>query len=67
MSEFDAEIAELKEMKENLTAFTDKFKAIECPEGVERWPCADEFIAAAEGDRKGVTRFGRNPVVSTDA
>jgi len=48
-------------------AFTKRFNAIECPEGVEPWPCAEEFSAAGDGDRREVTRLGRNSVVSTDA
>jgi DNA-binding transcriptional MerR regulator len=66
-SEIDAEITGLQEMKGDLIAFTERFNAIECPEGVEPWPCAKEFIAAADGDRREVTRRGRNPVVSADA
>jgi hypothetical protein len=54
-------------VKADLIAFTERFNAIECPEGVEPWPCAKEFIAAADGDRREVTRLGRNPVVSADA
>jgi len=51
MSEIDAEIAGLKETKRDLLAFTERFTAIECPEGIEPWPCAEEFIAAADGTR----------------
>jgi len=67
MSEIDAEIAGLKETKRDLLAFTERFTAIECPEGIEPWPCAEEFIAAADGTRREVTRLGRNPVVPADA
>jgi DNA-binding transcriptional MerR regulator len=67
VSEIDAEITELQETKADLIAFTERFNAIECPEGVEPWPCAKEFIAAADGDRREVPRLGRNPVVSADA
>jgi DNA-binding transcriptional MerR regulator len=67
VSEIDAEITGLQETKADLVAFTKRFNAIECPEGVEPWPCAEEFIAAADGDRREVTRLGPNPVVSTDA
>jgi DNA-binding transcriptional MerR regulator len=48
-SEIDAEISGLKGTKADLIGFTDRFNAIECPEGVEPWPCAKEFIAAADG------------------
>jgi hypothetical protein len=47
VSEIDAEGTGLKEMKADLIAFTERFNAIECPEAVEPWPCAKEFIAAA--------------------
>jgi DNA-binding transcriptional MerR regulator len=67
VSEIDSEISGLQETKADLLAFTERFNAIECPEGVEPWPCAKEFIAVADRDRKEVTRFGRNPVVSVDA
>jgi hypothetical protein len=67
VSEIDAEITGLQETKADLLAFTERFNAIDCPEGVEPWPCAKEFIAAADGDRREVTRLGRNPVVSADA
>ena len=67
VSEFEAEITGLQETKADLIAFTKRFNAIECPEGVEPWPCAEEFIAAADGGRREVTRLGRNPVVSADA
>jgi DNA-binding transcriptional MerR regulator len=50
VSEIDAEIAGLKETKADLLAFTERFNAIDCPEGVEPWPCAKEFIAAADGE-----------------
>jgi hypothetical protein len=39
---------------------------MECPEGAEPWPCAEEFIAAADQKRE-VTRLGRSPVVPADA
>jgi hypothetical protein len=65
--EIDAEITGLQKTKADLIAFTKRFNAIECPEGVEPWPCAEEFIAAGDGDRREVTRLGRNPVVSADA
>jgi hypothetical protein len=45
--EIDAEIAGLEETKRDLLAFTRRFTAIDCPEGAEPWPCAEEFIAAA--------------------
>jgi hypothetical protein len=67
VSETDAEITGLRETKAELFAFTERFNAIECQEGVEAWPCAKEFIAAADRDRREVTRLGRNPVVSADA
>jgi len=67
VSEFDAEITGLQETKVDLISFTERFKTIECPEGVEPWPCAKEFIAAADGERREVTRRARNPVVSADA
>lgn len=67
VSEIDAEITGLQETKADLLAFTERFNAIECPEGVGLWPCAKEFIGAADGDRREVTRLGRNPVVSADA
>jgi hypothetical protein len=67
MSEIDAEIAGLQQTKADLLTFTQRFMATDCPEGVELWPCAKEFIAAADGNRREVTRLGRNPVVSTDA
>jgi len=66
VAEIDAEIAGLQETKADLIAFTERFNAIECPEGVEPWPCAKEFIAVADGVRREVTRLGRNPVVSAD-
>jgi hypothetical protein len=66
VSEIDSEITGLQETKADLLAFTERFNAIECPEGVEPWPCAKGFIAAAAGDRREVTRLGRNPVVPTD-
>jgi hypothetical protein len=40
--------------KADLIAFTERFNAIECPEGVEPWPRAKEFIAAADGDGREV-------------
>jgi hypothetical protein len=43
-----------------------RFAAIDCREGVEPWPCAEEFGAAADGGTREVKRFGRNPVVSAD-
>lgn len=67
MSEIDAEIAGLQQTKTDLLTFTERFMATDCPEGVELWPCANEFIAAADGNRREVTRLGRSPVVSTDA
>jgi DNA-binding transcriptional MerR regulator len=67
VSEIDAEITGLQETKADLLAFTERFNAIDCPEGVDPWPCAKEFIAAADGDRREVTHLGRNPVVSIDA
>ena len=67
MSEIDAEITGLQETKADLVAFRERFNAIECPEGVEPWPCVKEFIAAADGDGREVNRLGRNPVVSADA
>jgi DNA-binding transcriptional MerR regulator len=67
MSEIDAEITRLRETKSDLIAFTKRFNAIDCPEGVDPWPCAKEFVAAADGDKKEVTRLGRSPVVSADA
>jgi DNA-binding transcriptional MerR regulator len=67
VSEIDSEISGLQKTKADLLAFTERFNAIECPEDVEPWPCAKEFIAVADGDRKEVTRLGRNPVVSADA
>ena len=67
VSEIDAEITGLQETKADLVAFTKRFNAIECPEGVEPWPCAREFVAAADGGRREVTRLGPSPVVSTDA
>jgi len=67
VSEIDAEITGLEETKADLLAITARFSAIDCPEGVDPWPCAREFIAAADGDRREVTQLGRNPVVSTDA
>jgi DNA-binding transcriptional MerR regulator len=66
-SEVDREIASLKEIKRELLAFRERFAAIDCPPGVEPWPCADVFVAAADGDRKGVNHPGRNPVVPTHA
>ena len=38
MSEIDAEITGLQETKADLLAFTERFNAIECPEGVDPWP-----------------------------
>ena len=67
VSEIDAEITRLQETKSDLIAFTQRFNAIDCPEGVDPWPCAKEFVAAADGDKKEVTRLGRSPVVSADA
>jgi DNA-binding transcriptional MerR regulator len=67
VSEIDAEITGLQETKADLLAFTKRFDPIDCPEGVDPWPCAKEFIAAADGDRREVSQLGRNPVVSTDA
>jgi DNA-binding transcriptional MerR regulator len=67
VSEIDSEISGLQETKADLLAFTDRFNAIECPEGMEPWPCAKEFTAVADGNRKKVTRLGRNPVLSADA
>jgi len=66
MSEIDTEIARLQETRADLLSFRDRFVAIDCPEGVEAWPCASEFVAVADGDRREVTRLGRNPVVSAD-
>jgi DNA-binding transcriptional MerR regulator len=54
VSEIDAEITGLQETKAALLAFTERFSAIDCPEGVGPWPCAKEFIAAADGDRREV-------------
>jgi hypothetical protein len=42
------EIARLEETKRELLAFTRRFTEIECPEGAETWPCAEEFIVAAD-------------------
>jgi DNA-binding transcriptional MerR regulator len=67
VSEIDAEITGLQETKADLIAFTTRITAIECPEGMEPWPCAEEFIAATDGDRREVTRLGRSAVVSADA
>jgi DNA-binding transcriptional MerR regulator len=67
VSEIDSEISGLQETKADLLAFTDRFNAIECPEGMGPWPCAKEFTAVADGNRKKVTRLGRNPVLSADA
>jgi DNA-binding transcriptional MerR regulator len=67
VSEIDAEITGLQKTKADLLAFTERFNAIDRPEGVDPWPCAKEFIAAADGDRREVTHLGRNPVVSTDS
>jgi len=53
VSEIDSEISGLQETKADLLAFTERFNAIECPEGAEPWPCAKEFIAvAAETGRR---------------
>jgi DNA-binding transcriptional MerR regulator len=51
VSEIDAEIASLRETKRELLAFRNRFAAIDCPPGVQPWPCAEEFIAAADGHR----------------
>ena len=67
VSEIDAEITGLQQTKADLIAFTERFNAIECPEGLEPWPRAKEFIAAADGAKREVTRLGRSPVVSSDA
>jgi DNA-binding transcriptional MerR regulator len=67
VSEVDAEIAGLEETKRELLAFTRRFTGIGCPEGAEPWPCAEEFIAAADPTRREVTRLGRSPVVPADA
>jgi DNA-binding transcriptional MerR regulator len=67
VSEIDAEITELQETKAELTAFTERIDAIECPEDVEPWPCAGEFAAVADENGKEVIRRGRNPVVSSDS
>jgi DNA-binding transcriptional MerR regulator len=48
VSEIDAEIAGIEETRRNLLGFSRRFTAIECPEGAEPWPCAQEFIAAAD-------------------
>jgi DNA-binding transcriptional MerR regulator len=47
VSEIDAEITGLQETRADLIAFTERFNAIDCPDGVQPWPCAKEFIAAA--------------------
>jgi DNA-binding transcriptional MerR regulator len=67
VSEIDAEIAGLEETKRELLTFTRALTEIECPEGAEAWPCAEEFIAAAAPTRREVTRLGRSPVVPADA
>ena len=67
LAEIDAEITRLNETKADLIDFTKRFNAFDCPEGVEPWPCAEEFVAAAEAVRKEVTRFGQSPVVSSDS
>jgi DNA-binding transcriptional MerR regulator len=67
VSEIEAEIASLQGIKRDLLAFRRRFAAIDCPEGVEPWPCAEEFVAAADGGTREVKRFGRHPVVSADA
>jgi hypothetical protein len=46
---------------EDLLAFRERFAAIDCPDGVEAWPCASEFVGAADGIRREVTRLGGNP------
>lgn len=65
MSEIDAQIAELDEVKRDLVAFRSRFTAIECPDGVEPWPCAEEFVAMADEGKREVNRVGRRPVVPT--
>jgi DNA-binding transcriptional MerR regulator len=67
VSEIDGEIASLRQTKRELLAFRDRFAAIDCPPGVQPWPCAAEFVAAADGKWRGVNQLGRHPVVSTDA
>ncbi len=64
-SEIDLEIAGLTETKRELLAFKKRFAAIDCPEGAEPWPCAQEFVALA--DRKEVHANGRSPVVPANA
>jgi DNA-binding transcriptional MerR regulator len=65
VSEIDAEIEQLEAVKRDLLAFRTRFAAIDCPDGVEPWPCAEEFVALADGERRGVNRLGRRPVVPT--
>jgi hypothetical protein len=65
VSEIDAELAELEEVKRDLLAFRGRITAIDCPDGVEPWPCAEEFIAMADEGKRGVNRLGRRPVVPT--
>ncbi len=56
----------MQEIKRDLLAFRKRFAAIDCPEGVEPWPCAEEVIAADDGGTREVKRFGR-PVGSAAA
>lgn len=65
VSEIDAEIAELEEVKRDLLAFRGRFTAIDRPDGVEPWPCAEGFIAMADEEKRAVNRLGRRPVVPT--
>ena len=62
VSEIDAEIEQLEAVKGDLLAFQTRFAAIDCPDGVEPWPCAEEFIALADEERREVNRHGRMPV-----
>lgn len=65
VSEIDVEIAGLRETKRELLAFKKRFAAIDCPEGAEPWPCAQEFVALLDG--KEVHANGRSPVVPANA
>jgi len=55
----------LEDVKRDLLAFRSRFATIDRPDGVEPWPCAEEFIAMADEERREVNRLGRRPVVST--
>jgi hypothetical protein len=66
-TEIDAEIASLRQTKQELLAFRERFAEVDCPPGVEPWPCAAEFVAVADVQMKGVNRDGRNALVPTDA